>query len=47
LALFSENFGDNILDNLQLIGSVNILFPEIEVHAFPNGQFSKDGILME
>lgn len=47
VALFSEQFSDNILDNLQLIGTVNILFPEIEVHAFPKEQFFKDGILMD
>ena len=36
IALFSDNFSDNILSNLDIIGSVNIRYPEIDVHTYPS-----------
>jgi len=47
LALFSSSFTNNILDNLDLIATVNIHFPDIEVHAYPTERHQRDGILME
>src|SRR5688572_15627664 len=42
LALFSEKFSDNILKNIDLIGSVNIRFPEIDVHTYSSEQRYRD-----
>lgn len=39
LALFSNSFTQNILDNLDLIGLVNIHYPEIDVHTFATKDF--------
>lgn len=48
VALFSENFGDDILKNIDLIGKVNIRYPEIDVHTFnTKAQKKEKGILME
>lgn len=48
LALFSENFSDNILKNIDLIGKVNIRYPEIDVHTFnTSAQKKQNGILIE
>ena len=47
LALFSDNFGDNILNNLDIIGSVNIRFPDIDVHTYPSSYYKEDGIMIE
>jgi len=48
LALFSENFSDNILKNIDLIGKINIRYPEIDVHTFnTSAQQRQKGILME
>ncbi len=47
LALFSDKFSDNILDNLDIIGLVNIRYPDIDVHAYPTSYYKKNGILME
>ncbi len=47
LALFSKKFSDNILQNLDLIGRVNIRYPEIDVHTFPVSYKKQKGILLE
>lgn len=47
LALFSKKFSDNILKNLDLLGSVNICFPYIDVHTYPSAQYKQKGLLME
>lgn len=47
LALFSKKFSDNILQNLDLIGKVNIRYPEIDVHTFPSGNKKPKGILLD
>ena len=48
IALFSKNFTDNILDNLDLIGLVNIRFPEIDAHTYNSKDYESDqGILMD
>ena len=46
LALFSENFSDNIFDNLDLIGKINIRYPEIDVHTFNTKKIKQNGILI-
>jgi predicted nucleotidyltransferase len=47
LALFSPVFSDNILKNLDIIGLVNIQFPEIDVHTYPTTDFNKHGLLID
>jgi len=47
LALFSQNFTDNILKNIDLIGKVNIRYPEIDVHTFNTSEQKGNGILIE
>ena len=47
LALFSDNFGDNILNNLDLIGSVNIRFPDIDVHTYSSSSYKQEGLMIE
>lgn len=47
VALFSSKFSDNILKNLDLIGKVNIRFPEIDAHTYPLSHFGKNEILLE
>lgn len=47
LALFSKNFGENIFKNLDLIGKVNIRYPEIDVHTFPAQSKKRNGILLD
>lgn len=47
LALFSKKFSDNILKNLDLVGSVNIHFPDIDVHTYPSKRYKQKGLLME
>jgi predicted nucleotidyltransferase len=47
LALFSDKFSDNILNNLDMIGPVNIRFPEIDVHTYPLKQYKQKGIIMD
>ena len=46
LALFSEEFSDNIFDNLDLIGKINIRYPEIDVHTFNTKKIKKKGMLI-
>lgn len=46
LALFSENFSDNIFDNLDLIGKINIRYPEIDVHTFNTKKIKQKGVLI-
>lgn len=43
LALFSSRFEDNILKNIDLIGKVNIRYPEIDVHTFSSGKGKTQG----
>jgi predicted nucleotidyltransferase len=45
LALFSKNFSDNILQNIDLIGKINIRYPEIDVHTFHSD--GTKGILLD
>jgi len=47
LALFSENFSDNIIKNIEMISRVNIRFPDLDVHTYPAASYSKDGLLLE
>lgn len=47
VALFSDQFTNNILENLDLIGAVNIRYPEIEVHPYPTSQYSQDSFMMD
>jgi predicted nucleotidyltransferase len=47
LALFSEDFSDNILKNLGLIAAFNVKFPEIDVHTYPVASYNKEGFLLD
>jgi predicted nucleotidyltransferase len=47
LALFSTKFTDNVLKNIDLIGKINIRFPDIDVHAYPSAHFKQKGLLIE
>ena len=47
VAVFSDQFSNNILDNLNLIGAVNIRYPEIEIHPYPISQYLDDGFMMD
>jgi predicted nucleotidyltransferase len=46
VALFSNSFSDNILQNLDLIGKIAIHFPDLDVHTFPTADLSKKGMLL-
>jgi len=47
LALFSENFTDNIIKNLELIGHLNVKFPDLDVHTYPASYYSSKGLLLD
>jgi len=47
LALFSSHFTDNILDNLDLIGKINIRYPEIDAHTYSLKYLSKKGLVLD
>ncbi len=47
LALFSPNFTDNILQNLDLIAMANILFPDLDIHTYPTIAFAGKGMLLD
>lgn len=47
LALFSSNFTDNILNNLDKVALANIRFPDIDVHTYPTIAYSKGGLLLD
>ena len=47
LALFSTNFTDNILHNLDLIAKINIRFPDLDVHTYPTNAYAGKGILLD
>ncbi len=47
LALFSNNFSNNILENLDLIAMINIRFPELDIHTYPTSAFAGKGILLD
>jgi predicted nucleotidyltransferase len=42
LLLISDQFGDNIFENLKLYSKINIKYPIIETHPYPTKSF-KDG----
>lgn len=54
LLLISDEFGDNIFENLKLYSKINIKYPAIETHPYPTksyyqgnefiNEISKDGI---
>ena len=39
LLLVSDQFGDNIFENLKLYSKVNIKYPIIEVHPYPTANY--------
>jgi predicted nucleotidyltransferase len=39
LLLISDQFGDNIFDNLKLYSRINIKYPIIETHPYPTSYF--------
>jgi predicted nucleotidyltransferase len=47
IALFSNNFTENILDNLDLIGMINIRFPDLDVHTYPSVYYESSGLLLD
>jgi predicted nucleotidyltransferase len=47
IALFATSFSENILHNLEMIGPVNIRFPEIDVHAYPLKFYKEKGLLID
>ena len=47
IALISENFSENILSNIDLIGKVAIKFPNIDIHTFSNKEFSGNSLLID
>ena len=47
IALFSDSFGDNILNNLDLIGKVAIKYPDIEVHTFSRKSYSGNSMMIQ
>jgi predicted nucleotidyltransferase len=47
LALFSTNFTDNILQNLDLIAMINIRFPDLDIHTYPTTAFNGKGFLLD
>jgi hypothetical protein len=47
LALFSGNFTDNILQNLDQIALVNIRFPDLDIHTYPTKDYNGNGILLD
>jgi len=47
LALFSENFTDNIIKNIELIAKLNIVFPDLDVHTYPASSYAGKGFLLD
>lgn len=47
IALFSDSFGDNILNNLDLIGKVAIKYPDIEVHTFSHKSYTSNSVMVQ
>ncbi len=47
LALFSANFTDDILLNLDLIAKINIRFPDLDIHTYPTTAFGGKGMLLD
>ncbi len=46
LALFSPEFTDNILNNLDLIALANVNFPDLDVHTYPTSALYGKGLLV-
>jgi len=47
LALFSADFTDNMLQNLDQIVMVNIQFPDLDIHTYPTKSFIGSGMLLD
>ncbi len=47
LALFSNNFTNNILQNLDLIAMIPIRFPELGIHTYPTTACKGNGMLLD
>jgi predicted nucleotidyltransferase len=47
LALFSGNFTDNILQNLDEIAMINIRFPDLDIHTYPTNAYAGKGMLLD
>ena len=41
LLLISDQFGDNIFDNLKLYSKINIKYPIIETHPYPTSYYNE------
>ena len=46
LALFSPEFTENILDNLDLIAMANVNFPDLDVHTYPTSALNGKGLMV-
>jgi len=47
LLLISDQFGDNIFDNLKLYAKVNIKYPIIETHPYPTKYYNEGDDFIE
>ncbi len=47
IAIFSEDFTDNVLLNIDIIGRVNIHYPNLDVHTFPASAYKKNEMLID
>lgn len=47
IALVSENFTENNLNNMDLISKVAIKFPYIDIHTFSLKEFDRGGLLID
>ncbi len=47
LAVFSDDFTEDVLNNIDLIGKVTISFPKIDVYPYPLNALPKNSILLE
>ena len=46
IALFSIEFTDNILNNLDLIAMANVNFPDLDVHTYPTSALNGKGLMV-
>jgi len=47
LAVFSDDFTDNVLHNIDLIGKVNIAYPDIDIHTYPLQALQQNSIMLQ
>ena len=47
LLLISDQFNDNVFDNLKLYAKINIKYPTIETHPYPTYRYDVDDFINE